>query len=101
MTSRYEGLSYVLLESLAAHVPIVTTEVAGAQDVIGDTGCGMIVANDDAVVDRLVEAATLIGTDEAAREDMAAAAARRSNELNGMRMIDETERLYRSLLAAR
>ncbi len=101
MTSRYEGLSYVLLESLAAHVPIVTTEVAGAQDVIGDTGCGMIVANDDAVVDRLLEAAMRIGTDATARADMAAAAARRSKELNGMRMIDETEQLYRSLLAPR
>ena len=101
MTSRYEGLSYVLLESLAAHVPIVTTEVAGAHDVIGDTGCGMIVANDDAVVDRLVDAATLIGTDADARAAMAAAAARRSNEVNGMRMIDETERLYRQLVGTR
>lgn len=101
MTSRYEGLSYVLLESLAAHVPIVTTEVAGAHDVIDDTGCGMIIANDDAVVDRLVDAAILIGSDAGARAAMAAAAARRSNEVNGMRMIDETERLYRSLLATR
>ncbi|KQN90926.1 hypothetical protein ASE95_11610 [Sphingomonas sp. Leaf231] len=101
MTSRYEGLSYVLLESLAAHVPIVTTDVAGAQDVIGDTGCGAIVPNDDTVVDRLVDTAILIGTDADAREAMAAAAARRSNEVNGMRMIDETERLYRSLIGPR
>lgn len=100
MTSRYEGLSYVLLESLAARVPIVTTDVAGAQDVIGDSGCGMIVANGDGAVDALVDAATLIGTDAAARAGMAAAAARRSDELNGPRMIDETERLYRQLLGA-
>lgn len=100
MTSRYEGLSYVLLESLAAQVPIITTDVAGADDVIGTTGCGTIVANDDRVVDRLESAVMALGTDSAARAAMATAAARRSKEINGMRMIDETEQLYRTLIAA-
>lgn len=101
MTSRYEGLSYVLLESLAAGVPIITTAVAGAEDVIADSGCGTIVTNDDHVVDRLEQAILALATDDDARAAMAAAAAARSKELNGPRMIDETEALYRQLAGSR
>jgi glycosyltransferase involved in cell wall biosynthesis len=99
MTSRYEGLSYVLLESLASGVPIVTTAVAGAQDVIGSSACGVIARNDEGVVDALFEALMPLVEVDSLRGTMAAAARRRSAELNGPRMIDETERLYRSLMA--
>ncbi|MEH3102705.1 MAG: glycosyltransferase family 4 protein [Sphingomonas phyllosphaerae] len=101
MTSRYEGLSYVLLESLAAHVPIVTTDVAGARDVIGRSRCGTIVPNDATVIERLADTAILIGTDRGARAAMAAATVWRSRELNGMRMIYQTEMLYRQLVEPR
>lgn len=98
MSSRYEGLSYVLLESLAAGVPIVTTDVAGAADVIDDSGCGVIVPNDDRVIERLEETAMLLCTDDATRAAMSAAAVRRGAQLNGLRMIDETEQLYRQVI---
>lgn len=101
MTSRYEGLSYVLLEALAAGVPIITTDVAGAEDVIAGSGCGTIVPNDDAVIGHLERAVLALATEADTRAAMAAAAAARSRELNGMRMIDQTERLYRDLAGAR
>lgn len=97
MTSRYEGLSYVMLESLAGGVPIITTAVAGAQDVIGNTGCGIVTRNDDRVIEGLTEAVMRIVADAGLRAGMAEAARRRSGELNGPRMVDETEALYRSL----
>jgi glycosyltransferase involved in cell wall biosynthesis len=100
MTSRYEGLSYVLLESLAAQVPIVTTDVAGARDVIGGSRCGLVVPNDGTVIDRLAEAAILIGTDREVCAAMAASTVGRSREMNGMRMIYQTEMLYRRLREA-
>lgn len=47
LTSRYEAMPYVLLEALAAHLPIVSTEVGGARTVIEDGVNGYIVPQQD------------------------------------------------------
>ncbi|MDQ1159441.1 glycosyltransferase involved in cell wall biosynthesis [Sphingomonas sp. SORGH_AS 950] len=97
MTSRYEGLPYVMLESLAAGVPIVTTDVAGARDVIADTQCGVITSNGPGAVEELTAIVLELITNPGRRAEMAAQALYRSGQLNGPRMVSETEALYRSL----
>ncbi len=98
MTSRYEGLPYVMLESLAAGVPLVTTDVAGARDVIAGSQCGIITSNGPSAVDELTAATLELIANPGQRAEMAAQALYRSGELNGPRMILETEALYRSLI---
>ena len=47
MTSRYEAMPYVLIEALAAGLPIISTDVGGAQTVIEEGVNGHIVAESD------------------------------------------------------
>jgi glycosyltransferase involved in cell wall biosynthesis len=45
--SRYEGMSNVLLEAMAAGVPVVATSVSGNVDLIEDGVSGRLVPRDD------------------------------------------------------
>ena len=47
MTSRYEAMPYVLIEALAAHLPIISTDVGGARTVIDEGVNGHIVPESD------------------------------------------------------
>jgi glycosyltransferase involved in cell wall biosynthesis len=47
MPSRYESSPYVLLEAIMAGVPILTTPVGMAEQLVGDDGAGTLVANTD------------------------------------------------------
>lgn len=99
MTSRYEGLSYVMLESLAAGVPIISTDVAGAHDVIVESGReGLIVGGAD-LINNLAGAVLGLAEDRERLRQMQEAARARGAVLNGQRMIDETEALYRRIAA--
>lgn len=100
MTSRYEGLSYVMLESLAAGVPIISTDVAGAHDVIAEGGReGLIVDGGEDLVNNLAEAVLGLTKDRERLGRMQEAARARGAVLNGQRMIDEIEALYRRIAA--
>ncbi|QRR07597.1 glycosyltransferase family 4 protein [Burkholderia sp. MS455] len=48
LPSRYEGFPYVYLEAMAARLPIVTTQVAGAAELVMAERIGVVVANNDA-----------------------------------------------------
>ncbi len=57
MTSRYEAMPYVLIEALAAGLPIVSTDVGGARTVIEEGVNGYVVPESDdssAMLDRVV-----------------------------------------------
>lgn len=96
MTSRYEAMSYVMLEALAAHLPLVTTPVAGAGEIIVQNDNGVIVNTHDA--SPIGAAIARITADDAALARMSERAGARDAALNGDVMVAETEALYRRLL---
>jgi glycosyltransferase involved in cell wall biosynthesis len=49
ISSRYEGMANVLLEAMAAGIPVVSTPVSGSTDLIQDGYNGRIVPHDDPV----------------------------------------------------
>ncbi|WP_343726414.1 glycosyltransferase family 4 protein [Burkholderia seminalis] len=97
LPSRYEGFPYVCLEAVAAHVPMVATQVAGAAELIAAHHVGLTVPNDDdptvfaAAVSRLVE-------HPAAFRMMRDRCAQASPHFSADAMVDRTLAVYRALL---
>jgi glycosyltransferase involved in cell wall biosynthesis len=72
ITSDQEGMSSAMLEALAAGVPVISTAVSGAGEVLlGDPRCGIVVDHDG---DGLVQAMTRLRADPELRQSLAAAA---------------------------
>lgn len=95
MPSRYEAMSYVMLEAAAAGKPIITTAIGGASTAVEDGKSGIIVPNSDDV-GALADALRLFG-DHDHRRRLEAAAKRRRNGFRLDTMVEQTERLYFTL----
>jgi glycosyltransferase involved in cell wall biosynthesis len=96
MPSRYEAMSYVMLEAEAFGLPMVLTRVGGATTVVDDGENGMLIANQDdpaALADTLVEA---IAPERLQRLQRAAATRRERHSL--ARMAYQTEAVYRHVV---
>jgi len=95
LSSRYEGMPYVLIEALGAGLPIVTTEVAGARLAVEDGKNGFVVpvGDSNALAARLEQ---LISNTQY-RADMAVAARVQADQFSARRMAQETFALYRDL----
>jgi glycosyltransferase involved in cell wall biosynthesis len=78
LTSRSEGMAGVLVEAAMAGLPIVTTDVEGAEEVVEDGVSGLIVGVDDR--DGLVDAVARLAADSELRRRMGAAARERAVE---------------------
>jgi len=99
LPSANEGTPVTAIEALAAGKPVVATRVGGIPDVVRDGEDGFLVAPGDveALADRLAE----LATDDALRERMGEAARARVRERYSVeRLVDDVDRLYRSLLEA-
>lgn len=97
MPSRYEAMSYVMLEAAAAGKPMILTDVGGASTVLRHGENGILVANDDDPAALAAAMLDLAAPDRLAR--FTAAARARSGEYSLERMIEETEAIYRGLIA--
>src|SRR5579863_1288252 len=91
-SSRFEGFGYVFLEALSAGVPIVTTRVGGADELVTDGVTGYICDpwNAEAFaayLQRLVENPQL-------RATMALAARERAAQFGVAKMVDSIQELY-------
>ena len=93
MPSRYEAMSYVMLEAAAAGLPMVLTDVGGASTVVESGINGLIVPNSDDPSE-LAEAMLTVSSQER-HQAMKAAAALRTNRFTLRRMVEETEAVYR------
>jgi len=104
LPSRWEGLSYALLEAGAAGLPCVSTDVNGSRDVLDPDGssgapCGVIVPTGD--VPALSGALLSVLDDRPAAAAMGAACARRVAERFSVdAMVDQTLAVYRGALGS-
>jgi glycosyltransferase involved in cell wall biosynthesis len=100
MPSLSEGLSNVLLEALAARVPVVATTVGGTEEVVTNGVNGLLVPPDDAgAIAAAVRA--LLGHAELAARLADAGRALVTRDFSLERMARATEQLYSDLLAAK
>ncbi|AOK61020.1 glycosyl transferase family 1 [Burkholderia ubonensis] len=97
LPSRYEGFPYVCLEAMAAHVPMVASNVAGAAELIRATEIGLVVPNDDDTTDFRHAVVTLAG-DAPLRRAMRANCAAAVERYSAAAMVRRTLMLYRSLV---
>jgi glycosyltransferase involved in cell wall biosynthesis len=95
-----EGTPVSVIESLAASKPAVATRVGGVPDVIREGVDGFLVEVGDA--DGLAARLAELAADPERRAQMGAAGRERVLERYAVeRLVDDVDRLYRSLLAAR
>jgi glycosyltransferase involved in cell wall biosynthesis len=100
LPSGNEGTPVSVIESLAAARPVVATRVGGTPDVVRDGLDGFLVELGDveSIAGRLRE----LAADPARRAQMGAAGKEHVRERYAVeRLVDDTERLYRSLLASK
>ncbi len=96
LPSDREGFSNTIVESLAAGVPVVATDVGGNREAVISGECGWLVPPDDS--DALARAIKTVLGDDALRRRMSESARRRAQRFSLARMLDETRQLYREVL---
>ncbi len=99
LPSRYEAMPYVLLEAAACGLPIVSTEVGGAEVVI-DHECNGLIVDQAASVTGLREALARC-LDPAFLGRLRNGAAQRRERFTRAHMVDSTERVYIEALRRR
>ncbi|KOF22178.1 glycosyl transferase [Ensifer adhaerens] len=99
MPSRYEAMSYVMLEGAAAGKPIIASDIGGARTVIEDGHNGFIVPNTDDIsqLAKTMAAATAPAT----FKTLTAAADSLKERFTLDAMLDRTEMLYWKLAERR
>lgn len=99
MPSRYEAMSYVMLEGAAAGRPLILTDVGGVSTVLKDGENGILLENADdpgPLADAMLH---LSDPGHLARHTAAALTRAASPEYRLERMVCETEAIYRGLIA--
>jgi len=100
LPSMNEGTPVSVIEALAAERPAVATRVGGTPDVVRDGVDGFLVGSGD--VDALATRLAELAADPERRERMGAAGHERVMQRYAVeRLVDDIDRLYRSLLASR
>jgi glycosyltransferase involved in cell wall biosynthesis len=97
LPSLNEGTPVSAIEALAAGRPVVATRVGGVPDVVRDGEDGFLV--DPGAVDDLAVRLAKLAADPSLRERMGAAGRERVLKRYAVdRLVDDVDRLYRSLL---
>jgi glycosyltransferase involved in cell wall biosynthesis len=93
LTSRWEGLPYVLLEAMAWSRPVVATAVNGCPEIVEDHVTGFLVSNGD--LNSWVNSVIDLLEDSKKSKDMGRSGNRRLREKFSLeKMINQTEELY-------
>lgn len=96
-SSLWEGLSTVVMEGMAAGVPVVATDVSGSRELITDGVTGLLVPPADAMA--LARAIQALLADPAQARHLAEAARRRAAGFSIRGVAERHQELYLSLLA--
>jgi glycosyltransferase involved in cell wall biosynthesis len=100
LPSANEGTPVSAIEALAAGRPVVATRVGGVPDVVRDGEDGFLVEPGD--LEALAERLALLAAEPERRRQMGDRGRRRVLARYGVeRLVDDVDRLYRSLLADR
>lgn len=99
LSSRYEGMPYVLIEALAAGLPILSTRVGGAAMCVESQVNGLLVPVEDTAA--LAGAMTTVALDGDLRHRFAAASRSFSRRFTAQQMVESTMRVYDQVLAKR
>ncbi|MGB9696487.1 MAG: glycosyltransferase family 4 protein [Ignavibacteria bacterium] len=97
LTSRYEGVPYVILEAMSIGIPIISTKVGGIDNVLKDGKTGLLVQKND--VQGIFEAMLRLVDDAALRYKLALNAMEEVKNYSLSRMVEETSQLYLEVLA--
>ncbi|MDA2934197.1 glycosyltransferase family 4 protein [Acidobacteria bacterium AH-259-D05] len=99
LPSLSEGLSSAILVAMASSLPVIATHVGGIPELVIDGKTGILVSPNDA--GQLAGALVQVVSSEKLRRKMGQAGRRRVEEhFTLKKKLDETERLYRTLLAS-
>jgi len=96
LPTSYETFSIAAFEAAASALPLVTTAVHGAADLVGRDAAGICI---DRTVAALVDALVRLGTDATLRASLGAAARERSRAFTWTRSVQEVLAVYRSIVA--
>ena len=97
MSSRREGLPNSILEAMAMGKPVVTTDVAGAKELVQDNHTGYVLPQGDA--HGLAQAIISLAGDSKLRHEMGRASRQRvENEFSFTQRLQRIEALYERLL---
>jgi glycosyltransferase involved in cell wall biosynthesis len=97
LSSLHEGLPTVAIEASFAELPVVSTSVAGIDEIIEPERTGLIVSGQGALADALVD----LLSDPARCETMGRLGRERVESLFGVhRFVDEQEAVYRAMTSA-
>lgn len=99
MTSRYEAMSYVMLEAAAAGLPLILTDVGGTSNVLTHDVNGLVVPNTDDTA--ALAAAMSRLSDPVTRARLTDAARARRHSYGVDTMVDQTLDVYRQALKGR
>jgi glycosyltransferase involved in cell wall biosynthesis len=88
-----EPLSRVLLEALALGTPVAAMDTGGTREILGETGCGLLVTEAPALAD----AVGRIAGDAALRDRLGEAARARAEAFSPAALVPRYEAVYRRL----
>lgn len=99
LSSRSEGTPMVLLEAIAARVPVVATRVGGIPDVVSDREAFLVAPDDPAALAAAIAEVRRVPSDAATRA--AAARARLEREFRPERWVEGYQEVYRQAMKRR
>lgn len=94
-SSVYEGFSTFVTEGLILGKPIVTTDVSGMRELLGDSEYGLVTANDD---EAFYEGVRCMLTEQGLMQAYAKRAKQRGKDFSGVKLARDTEEFLKKSL---
>ena len=94
-SSIFEGYSTFMTEGVILGKPIVTTDVSGAKELLGDSEFGWITENND---EAFYQGMEMLLSDSSSRDKYSARAKKRSHAFSAEKLTKETEAFFARMI---